>query len=180
MKIYTKSGDQGKTSLLGGQRVDKNNRRIELLGTLDELNSVLGLALSAPTSQSAGHLLERTQRQLFAVGAELARPDLAPSRLFEKATDWTGQLEREIDQHVERLPPLANFILPGGSPAAAAIHLARSVCRRAERIFFAEPVPDGQWVGVYLNRLGDWLFVLARLVNQADHQAEAIWIAGVE
>ncbi len=180
MKIYTKSGDQGQTSLLGGQRVGKNNRRIELLGTLDELNSVLGLALSAPTSRSAGHLLERTQRQLFTVGAELARLDLAQSRLLEKANDWTGQLEREIDEHVERLPPLANFILPGGSPAAAAIHLARSVCRRAERIFFAEQVPDGQWVGVYLNRLGDWLFVLARLVNQANHQTETIWIAGVD
>jgi cob(I)alamin adenosyltransferase len=114
------------------------------------------------------------------VGAELARLDLAQSQLRERGEVWTAQLEREMDQHTEQLPPLANFILPGGGPAAAAIHLARSVCRRAERIFFAEPVPDGQWIGVYLNRLGDWLFVLARLVNQADHQREAIWIAGVD
>lgn len=180
MKIYTKSGDHGQTSLLGGQRVDKSNPRIELLGMLDELNSVLGLTLSFPTSETATELLRRTQRQLFAIGAELARLDPGQSTLRDRATKWTEQLEREIDQHEDRLSPLANFILPGGCSSAAAIHLARSVCRRVERSFFAEPVPQSQWIGVYLNRLGDWLFVLARLVNQTERQTETIWLSGVD
>lgn len=178
MKIYTKGGDFGQTSLLGGERVDKSDRRIELLGALDELSSVLGLAHSLPLPGPAADLVTRTQRQLFALGAELARRDLAQSPLSPRASQWTEQLEQEIDRHEAQLAPLTNFILPGGSSAAAAIHLSRSICRRVERTFFAESISGGQWVGVYLNRLGDWLFVLARWVNQSDGRSETIWIAG--
>ncbi len=178
MKIYTKTGDQGRTSLLGGLRVEKSDPRIELLGTLDELNSVLGIAVNQSRAEDSTHLIERTQRQLFALGAELARPDLGKSKLCERVASWTAELEQEMDQHSDRLPPLANFILPGGSSAAATIHLARSVCRRAERVYFGQPIADSQWVGVYVNRLGDWLFVLARLVNQTEGKTESIWVSG--
>ncbi len=180
MKIYTKTGDQGRTSLLGGLRVEKSDPRIELLGTLDELNSVLGIAANQSRDEVSARLLERTQRQLFALGGELARHDLGKSNLRERVTAWTAELEQEMDQHTARLPPLANFILPGGSSSAATIHLARSICRRAERVYFGQPIADSQWVGVYVNRLGDWLFVLGRLVNQTDGKTESIWISGAD
>lgn len=180
MKIYTKSGDQGLTGLLGGMRVAKSDPRIELLGTLDELNSVLGLAASMSPDQASRGVLERTQRQLFALGAELAQPESKKSTLREQAEAWTIELEREIDQKTERLPPLVNFILPGGSPTAATIHLARSVCRRTERTYFGHQPSNVPWIGIYLNRLGDWLFVLARWVNHLEGKSESIWKAGSE
>lgn len=180
MKIYTKTGDQGQTSLLGGARVAKSCRRLELLGTIDELNSNLGVTMSLLQGEPAFDLLERTQRQLFAIGAELARPDLSESSVGDWIADWTSQLESEIDRHDRKLKPLTNFILPGGGYVAASLHLARAVCRRAERVFFAEPMAGGAPVGVYLNRLGDWLFVLARLVNQAEGRSESIWSSETE
>jgi cob(I)alamin adenosyltransferase len=175
MKIYTKTGDHGQTSLLYGQRVQKSDPRIELLGTLDEFNSVLGLAVSLSQNVDDSGKLERTQRQVFELGAELANADSAASKLSEHAKAWIAELEREIDELTERLPALKNFILPGGSQDAAAVHLARSVCRRAERLYFAQPSPAREWIGVYLNRLGDWLFVLARRLNQIAGKSETIW-----
>jgi cob(I)alamin adenosyltransferase len=177
MKIYTKTGDQGQTSLLGGQRVGKDSSRIELIGTLDELNSVVGLAL-AFGAQPVEAALIRTQRQLFALGAELARSEPGASAFCDRLADWTAELEREIDRFTEGLPPLANFILPGGAAAAAAVHLARAVCRRLERVFFSQPFVQGQAIGAYLNRLGDWLFVVARSINQSQGKTETIWNGG--
>jgi cob(I)alamin adenosyltransferase len=179
MKIYTKRGDHGRTSILGGKVLAKSDPRLDLLGTLDELNSALGQAASICGDPELVAGLERTQRQLFEAGAALARPENS-GRAAEFADRWTAGLEREIDQRSAQLPPLVNFILPGGSPAAAAIHLARSVCRRLERIYFGQASLADAWFGVYLNRLGDWLFVLARAANQATGKADAIWTSEAE
>ncbi|WP_435011115.1 cob(I)yrinic acid a,c-diamide adenosyltransferase [Tundrisphaera lichenicola] len=170
MKIYTKTGDDGTTGLLGAGRVGKDDPRIESYGTVDELNAVLGLARSAVGLDSdADALVARLQDELFAVGAALADPD--PSGRFHNAVGegLSARLEAEIDRLEAELPPLTQFILPGGSIAASQLHLARTICRRAER----QVVRLGHQPGVdvppnlvkYLNRLSDFLFVLARVVN---------------
>ncbi len=178
-KIYTKTGDGGTTGVFGGPRVSKADRRIEAYGEVDELNAVLGLALSwADGSASVVRLLLEVQHDLFGIGAELASPE--PERV---GTVWSGDerigaLEQAIDACQEGLPELTAFILPGGTTFAAALHLARTVCRRAERrvVAFAEtaPHPPAEIV-TYLNRLSDLLFVLAREANHAAGRPETTW-----
>ncbi|RUL88535.1 cob(I)yrinic acid a,c-diamide adenosyltransferase [Tautonia sociabilis] len=179
-KIYTKTGDDGTTGLLGPGRVSKHDRRIEAYGTVDELNAVLGVARSAPEiGPELDRRLGRIQEELFTVGAALADPD--PEGPFHGAVApaFIDRLEREIDAVEAGLPPLEHFILPGGSPAASRLHLARTVCRRAERAVIALRETPGQSVPgpivVYLNRLSDYLFVLARAANAEAGVADVPW-----
>jgi cob(I)alamin adenosyltransferase len=178
-RIYTRTGDTGETGLFGGGRVPKSHLRVAAYGELDELNATLGWAI---TQVEAGELTDRLttiQRDLFALGAHLATPPGAPSRkhLPELPHERPGEFEEWIDAAEGELGALSYFILPGGSPAGAALHLARTVCRRAERAVVelsgAEEVdPD---VVVYLNRLSDLLFELARLANHRAGVEETPW-----
>jgi cob(I)alamin adenosyltransferase len=177
MKIYTKTGDKGDTSLFGGQRVPKDALRIEAYGTVDELNSVLGIVAADNTDKRVTEILAEIQNQLFDVGADLAtpRPGGKGIKRFEvKDSAW---LEKTIDSLEGHLKPLRSFILPGGNPLAARIHFARTVCRRAERVVVRlsrnEDIGDG--IMVYLNRLSDLLFVLARYVNHLSGTPEIKW-----
>lgn len=169
MSIYTKTGDDGRTGLLAGGRVGKDNPRIEAYGTVDELNAVLGVARASGIDTVTDTLLARVQNELFVVGSALADPN--PEGRFHNVVgmDYAQHLENDIDTLEAALPPLTQFILPGGSPGAAQIHLARTVCRRAERRVVALRDEAGQSVPealiVYLNRLSDFLFVLARAAN---------------
>ena len=179
MKIYTKTGDDGTTGLFGGPRVLKNDRRIEAFGTVDELNAILGTVRASPLLYELNPLLERIQSELFELGAELATPDA-----FQKGTATLGsqhilRLESEMDAWEAVLPPLTNFILPGGSQSGAGLHWARSVCRRAERCVLTLSQQDGVSLRpetlIYLNRLSDWLFVAARFANFQNNAAETPW-----
>ena len=181
MKIYTRTGDGGETSLLSGGRVAKDHPRIEVYGTLDELNSLLGLLLTEPVPGAAAAELERVQSALFAMGAALAD---AEGRFARDPSEWAaGPIERWIDGMEGELEKLKSFVLPGGCRAAAIAHVARTVCRRAERCATAagrEPggIPDG--VLVYLNRLSDGLFVLSRWLNARAGVTERRWPAAPE
>ncbi len=181
MKIYTKTGDAGETSLLSGGRVAKNDARVEAYGTLDELNAVLGLLAVEPLPEGTEERLARIQAVLFELGSALADPE---GRLGHHRQAWeTGELEGWIDAMDAELPPLQAFILPGGSRAAALAHLARTVCRRAERRILAlDPdagaVPPG--VVPYVNRLSDTLFVLARHLNARLGIPDPEWAGGKE
>ena len=179
MKIYTKKGDRGETFLFGGGPFPKDDKRIAAYGTIDELNAALGCAL-AEIGEDQGftpRLLE-IQKQLFVVGAELAtlspNAELAKGFLQAAASE---ALERDIDAWESTLPPLKKFILPGGSKAAALLHLARTVCRRAERelVGAAREQTIRHELVVYLNRLSDWLFVLSRAVNQRAKISDVLW-----
>jgi cob(I)alamin adenosyltransferase len=180
MKIYTRSGDKGDTGLIGGRRVKKSVPRVEAYGGVDELSALLGLAIADLGSGGPSDALSRIQNVLFTLGAELATPPTAePARGIEPlAAAETVWLESAIDAFNEGLPPLAHFVLPGGTRAGATLHLARTVCRRAERAIVAlaaaEPVRDE--VLAYVNRLSDYLFVLARAVNAAAGSAESRWL----
>ena len=179
MKIYTKTGDTGDTGLFGGPRVRKDDPRIEAYGTVDELNSVLGMARATVLPADIDHLIARIQNELFSVGAELAtpKPDTAGFRIIGEL--HVEALEREIDHHESSLKPLREFILPGGCVAAAHLHLARTVCRRAERRVVTLAVVAVETVSpeiiVYLNRLSDLLFVLARAVNKQSGESDVPW-----
>jgi cob(I)alamin adenosyltransferase len=179
MKIYTKTGDRGDTGLFGGPRVKKDAPRIETYGTVDELNSVLGVARAMGLDADTDQLVGRIQNELFALGAQLATPDPAAHRTALVGREQIAALETAIDRFEAGLEPLAQFILPGGTPAAAQLHLARTVCRRAERRLVtlieqsAEPVSID--LLVYLNRLSDLLFVMARAVNRAAGSADIPW-----
>ncbi|MCY3833518.1 MAG: cob(I)yrinic acid a,c-diamide adenosyltransferase [Chloroflexi bacterium] len=180
MKIYTKSGDQGETSLFGGRRVPKRHLRVEAYGTIDEVNSVLGLARAAGASAQADQWLEEAQNQLFRLGSDLAAPpDVNANWLKRVSAEDIAWLESSIDRMTSELPPLKNFILPGGTPAAAHIHLARAVCRRAERLIAAlsECEDIGAQALPYVNRLSDWLFTLARYENMQAGLSETLWNA---
>jgi cob(I)alamin adenosyltransferase len=179
MKIYTKTGDTGETSLFDNTRVPKSDPRVDAYGEVDELNACLGVVRSAGVETDIAAALERIQKDLFAVGARLADPSTRIADRVTKAAVTGADVERLeglIDRLDAELPPLRRFILPGGSPAGAALHLARTVCRRAERRAVAlgaghdEPV-----VVVYLNRLSDLLFVMARAVNQKSGVREVEW-----
>ncbi|MGE0593774.1 MAG: cob(I)yrinic acid a,c-diamide adenosyltransferase [Vicinamibacterales bacterium] len=178
MKIYTKTGDEGETSLFDNTRVSKADPRIDACGEVDELNAWLGVACAAGVSPPVRTLLEDVQRGLFALGARLADPSARIAARMDKATVTdadVARLERAIDDLEETLPPLRRFILPGGAATGAALHVARTVCRRAERRVVAlgpgiEPV-----LVIYLNRLSDLLFVLARAVNHASGVPETEW-----
>lgn len=182
MKIYTRTGDSGETGLLGGKRVPKDHPRIEAVGAVDELNAQIGVVRSqiAPDSVTLAEissLLGDIQHQLFDCGAELASPDGTRQSALMISADCIAELEGSIDRFEETLPPLTEFILPGGSPAAAQLHVARSTSRRAERRLVAL----GQSEQVrpeliqYLNRLSDLLFVLARAANQAAGVGDVTW-----
>ncbi len=179
MKIYTKTGDQGQTGLFGGPRVSKDAPRIEAYGTVDELNSVLGVARSLLAGGEIDELLRSLQNELFALGAQLATPDPAAHHTAMIGPAQIAGLEAAIDRHELALEPLSQFILPGGTPAAAQLHLARTVCRRAERrLVTLSHVPEEAVAGeliVYLNRLSDLLFVLARAVNRAAGHGDVPW-----
>jgi cob(I)alamin adenosyltransferase len=183
LKIYTKTGDGGETGLFGGGRIPKDSLRVAAYGEVDELNAAVGLARALEPQEFADALLQRIQRDLFTIGAELATPD--PDKL-QKALSRTSAaigesdiaaLEDAIDGHQSRLEPLKNFILPGGAPKAAALHLARTVCRRAERAVVALSRQDQISPAIlrHLNRLSDLLFVLARAANAHAGRPDVKW-----
>lgn len=179
MKIYTKTGDAGQTSLFDNSRVSKADARVEAYGEVDELNACIGAAKGAGVSEDLAQRLEVIQRELFAVGARLADPSSRIAGRVEKAAvreSDVQRLERMIDEMELELPPLRRFILPGGSAAGALLHLARTVCRRAERrVVGLGPDAVEPIVIVYLNRLSDALFVMARAVNHRERVPETEW-----
>ncbi len=178
MKIYTKTGDDGTTGLFGGERVSKDALRIEAYGTVDELNAVIGLARCYADNDKTEDLLHEIQNDLFNLGADLATPLGIDNTLIVrmKSADCE-RLESWIDELDAALPELTNFILPGGHAAAAHLHLARNVCRRAERLAvgLSRKEKIGDYVVIYLNRLSDLLFVLARWVNRQKGFEEIRW-----
>ena len=180
MKIYTRTGDSGQTGLFGGGRVSKTHPRVEAYGDVDELNAALGMARAIEMMPRIDEVLVPVQRDLFAIGALLATPDLDKmKRQLEKASideRRIKELEQSIDDGDAELEPLRSFIVPGGTPKAAALHVARTVCRRAERRVIAldqEEIPA--IVVVYLNRLSDLLFTLARVANRRAGAGEVTW-----
>lgn len=183
MKIYTRTGDAGDTGLFGGGRVPKNHPRVEAYGDVDELNAAVGFARSIEQMPRIDEVLVPIQRDLFAIGALLATPDRVKMRQhLEKARvddDRVAQLERAIDDCDRELEPLRSFIVPGGTPKAAALHVARTVCRRAERrvVSLSESGIDEMpaVVVIYLNRLSDLLFTLARVANRRANAGEVTW-----
>ena len=180
MKIYTKTGDQGSTSLFTGTRVPKHHIRIESYGTVDELNSVLGLVRDQEMDKHSKESLMHIQDKLFTVGAILATEPKKDNRLkIPRIEEEDIQfLEQEIDQMNEELAPMTHFILPGGHPSVSYCHVARTTCRRAERMISylheKEPVPEN--VIAYMNRLSDYLFVLARKLSKLLNAEEIKWI----
>jgi cob(I)alamin adenosyltransferase len=189
MKIYTRTGDRGETGLLGGQRVSKSSLRVAAYGEVDELSAVLGLAASQLVEPAAGDgrwqtlrdRLATLQHTLFSVGAELAQaPEARQASAALLDEQAVAALESSIDVMSETLSPLRHFILPGGSPAGSTLHLARTVCRRAERavVALAEQESVRELLLAYLNRLSDSLFVMARLANAMAGSPEPIWTGG--
>jgi cob(I)alamin adenosyltransferase len=176
-KIYTKTGDDGETGLFGGPRVRKDHPRIEAYGTVDELNAVLGIVRTQMPPPKIDVLLATIQNQLFDLGAELASPEPAKFGIVGVGPQQIAALEGAIDRHDADLEPLRQFILPGGTPAAATLHLARTVCRRAERrlLTLAAVETDSPHTVVYLNRLSDLLFVLARWTNLQAGSPDIRW-----
>ena len=177
MKIYTKKGDQGRTVLFGGTAVEKSSLRIHSYGTVDELNSVIGMALTHSISPKGEKILVELQNQLFVLGADLATLPHKDSKIERVNHEMTELVESWIDDLDSRLPKLTSFILPGGCPAGAVLNLARTVCRRAERYTVAlnESETVSKEVLIYLNRLSDLLFVLARYENQNAGVTETKW-----
>jgi cob(I)alamin adenosyltransferase len=178
MKIYTRTGDRGDTALFGGQRVPKDALRIEAYGTVDELNSVIGIALADQPDSATVKILTQIQRKLFELGADLATPRSGARAAVKRMEPRDAALlEKQIDAFETQLKPLRRFILPGGSPLAARLHFARTVCRRAERIVvrLSRNEDIGEGITMYLNRLSDLLFVLARHANSTAGVAEVPW-----
>jgi len=179
MKIYTKTGDKGDTALFSGGRVPKHHLRVESYGTIDELNSIVGVVRATQPSAQTDTWLEELQNQLFHLGADLATPMDAKAdwiaRVTAEQVEW---LEETIDTMTEQLDPLSNFILPGGTMAGAQLHVARTVCRRAERIVSAlqEAEEINTFSLIYINRLSDWLFTLARYENKQAGEPESKWV----
>jgi cob(I)alamin adenosyltransferase len=171
-KIYTRTGDAGQTGLTGGERVDKDSARIEAIGDVDELNSAIGLVLTHNVPREVCDCLTQVQHDLFNLGGELSMRDQALI-----APGDVERLERSIDRLNADLPPLKEFILPGSGPAAASCHLARAICRRAERrvIALARVEAVNRPARAYLNRLSDLLFVLCRVIARASGEGEVLW-----
>jgi len=173
MSVYTKFGDKGTTALVGGGTVSKDHPRVEAYGDVDELNSVLGLAIAFSEKTEVNTYLEKIQKDLFLIGAELAsksaKKTISPARV--------GEIEKEIDRLEKELPPLNHFILPGGSKTASLLHHARTVCRRAERkvVLLSNKEKTNPALIIYLNRVGDFLFMLARYVNYKKKVDEIVW-----
>jgi cob(I)alamin adenosyltransferase len=174
-KIYTRTGDKGTTGLGDGSRVEKDNLRVEAFGAVDELNSAIGLVLATTLPKNIQSIFNRVQHELFDLGGELCMPG---TRLIPGS--YVDDLEARLDQLNENLPPLKDFILPGGSESAARCHLARTICRRAERrvVTLARAEEVNEATIRYLNRLSDFLFVAARVLVRADGGAEVLWIHG--
>lgn len=172
-RLYTRTGDDGTTGLAGGERIGKDSPRIAAMGAIDELNSILGLLVTQLEPGPERHLLLKIQHQLFDLGGELSMPGQA--LLEEKSVNW---LEVQIDRLTRELGPLKEFILPGGSEAAAISHLARSVARRAEReiVSLSHVEETRDCTLIYLNRLSDLLFVLARKMNSLNKVSDVFWI----
>jgi cob(I)alamin adenosyltransferase len=179
VKIYTRTGDSGETGLLGGTRVPKDHLRVAAYGEVDETNACLGLALASSDGARLNTLLRQVQADLFALGAELADVRRDPKRDAKSAVseELVARLEKEIDVREAKLPPLRAFVLPGGTPTAAHLHHARTVCRRAERavVALAREAQVDPLAIVYLNRLSDLLFVLARYDNHVNRRKERTW-----
>ena len=179
MKIYTKTGDQGYTSLIGGTRVPKHHLRIESYGTVDELNSYIGLIRDQPIAEHHREILKQIQDRLFTIGASLAAdPEKSRMVIPDLHLEDIEALEKEMDMMDEQLPQLKHFILPGGSTTISYCHLARCVCRRAERItvHLAQESTVDEKVNIYLNRLSDYLFTLARKLGNEQNIPENQWI----
>lgn len=178
-RIYTRGGDAGETSLGDGSRVTKLDPRIAAYGTVDELNSTIGVTLAGDLPEAIRPVLERVQNELFDLGADLSVPLHVEGRLRVQQ-ELVDRLEADCDRFNAELPELKSFVLPGGSSAAATLHVARTVCRRAERdvIHAAQVVEIGPLVAVYLNRLSDLLFILARAANATAGHGEPLWKPG--
>ena len=178
MKIYTKFGDSGETALYGGTRIPKDALQIEALGSVDELNAYIGYAQTLTDDQEISALLIRIQNHLFSLGADLATPEShSKSADMRISSDFTFEMEDAIDTLTEELPPLTNFILPGGCEAGSIIHVARAVCRRSERcvVRLSHETEVNPEIIRCLNRLSDLLFVIARVVNHRSQAPEPIW-----
>jgi cob(I)alamin adenosyltransferase len=182
MKVYTRTGDDGTTGLFGGGRVAKSHPRIAAYGTVDETNAAVGMARAALAGvdgvEKADAVLGRIQEDLFVLGGDLAAPGETKYPVPRIEADHVERLERDIDALTEGLPPLKHFILPGGHPAAAALHLARTVCRRAERLVVETAAIEEVAVEPlhYLNRLSDLLFTMARWVNHHTGTGDVEWV----
>jgi len=180
MKIYTKNGDLGETSLLGGQRVPKDALRIEAYGTVDELNSAVGIARAHKPSADVDQILGLIQSDLFVLGADLAASGETRSAAVQPlGREHVARLEQTIDALDAKLQPLMTFIIPGGSPLAARLHLARTICRRAERLVvrLSKSEKVDPLCTMYLNRLSDALFVIARYANHIEGVREIPWVS---
>jgi len=179
MKIYTKTGDAGTTGLFGGPRVSKFDPRICAYGSVDELNAVLGIVRAVGLHETQDKLLKTVQDSLFSIGAELATPDPEKHSLKWAGAAHVTTLEQAIDDIDSQLPELRTFVLPGGSQGAAHLHVARTVCRRTEREIVKlgqDPrISDVSEIVIYLNRLSDLLFVMARLTNQIEGVPDVPW-----
>ena len=179
MTIYTRTGDQGETGLIGGQRISKDAIRLEACGTVDELNAALGMVRAEPVSKPIDPLLARLQNELFQVGAELASLNPDACGLQRIGAAHVAAVEQAIDDCQQRLPALRGFILPAGSRAAATLHLARTICRRAERRLVSLARSGHDQVApellAYLNRVSDLLFVLAQALNVEAGVADVVW-----
>jgi len=180
MKIYTRTGDRGETGLFGGERVSKNSIRIEAYGTIDELNSFVGLTIIEVSDKSVKDLLQKIQNWLFSIGADLATPDNEKTKklnIFRTPEQYYLYIEKEIDKYESKLDKLRNFILPGGTKGAALLHICRTITRRAERLVVAlnSTVKIGNNIIIYLNRLSDLFFVLARFDNTVTGTPDIEW-----
>jgi cob(I)alamin adenosyltransferase len=180
MKIYTKTGDQGETGLFGGERVSKSSLRLEAYGTVDELNSILGLTAVEAKGEGVKELILKIQNELFTVGSDLATPDNEKNKklnITRTPEVFAADAEKAIDAYNAKIPELKNFILPGGGKAASLFHLARTVCRRAERCVVA--LNKGEEINgniiIFLNRLSDLFFVLARYENAVSETPDILW-----
>ena len=180
MKIYTKTGDGGETGLFGGERVSKNAIRIEAYGTIDELNAFIGLTIIEVSDKGIKDLLQKIQQWLFSIGADLATPDDEKTKklnVFRTPEEYYLYLEKEIDKYSSKLDELRNFILPGGTKGAALLHICRTITRRAERMVVAlnSTVKIGKNIIIFLNRLSDLFFVLARFDNAVSGTPDIKW-----
>jgi cob(I)alamin adenosyltransferase len=180
MKIYTKTGDKGETGLFGGERVSKNSLRIEAYGTIDELNAFLGLAVLEVSDTSVKDILQKIQNQLFTVGSDLSTPNTEKNKklIIERTPeDFYLDAEKIIDEYESKLEELKNFILPGGSKGATLLHICRTITRRAERQVVAldSTVKIGNNIIIFLNRLSDLFFVLARYENAVTGTPDIKW-----
>lgn len=180
MKIYTKTGDNGTTGLFGGERVPKDSLRIEAYGTIDELNSFIGLSILEVQSLEVKNLLVKIQNQLFIAGSDLAAPDTEENKKYNIpriTSDFYIEIEKQIDYFDSKLIPLKNFILPGGSRGAALLHICRTVCRRAERqiVTLKNTVNIGENILIFMNRISDLLFILARYENSFSNIKDSKW-----